>query len=424
MVFKKAVWSSIAALVFFVSTASAQTPSGTISGRVLDATGLSLPGVTVTLQGVDITQTYTTDGEGRYRFLELAPGILQGHLGAPGLRDARARERRARPRQDRQPAGDDGRSAASRRRLPSPPPSPIVDGRADRHGDELHRRRAGEDSDLARSVLADALGAGRARRSRQRRRQRDRPAVELRLEGHAAAGRGLDARRRRHHRHGADRVVAHLFQLRQLRRDPRHDRRPGRSRSRPAASGSTSSSSAAPTCSTAARAATSTTNRWNRRTCRPSWRRSASRRRRPTTTSSISDYGFDIGGPLLRDKAWFYGSYSVQDVQLVRRTGTLVDRTQLKNPNVKVNWQASRKDMVSFLYFDGFKIKDNRSPGTPGITLRRADGDVPPGQRLYRQSAARAVEARGRPRAQLEHVPVGEVRVLQHRLPARRPKAA
>ena len=131
----------------------------------------------------------------------------------------------------------------------------------------------------------------------------------------------------------------------------------------------------------------------------------------------ISDFGGDIGGPLMRNKAWFYGSYSIQDVKLVRRTGTLVDRTQLKNPNVKVNWQASSKDMVSFLYFDGFKIKDNRSPGTAGHHVRRADRDVPPGQRLHGQPAARAVEARGRPRDQLEHVPVGEVRVLQHRLP-------
>ena len=81
----------------------------------------------------------------------------------------------------------------------------------------------------------------------------------------------------------------------------------------------------------------------------------------------ISDYGFDIGGPILRDKAWFYGSYSIQDVRLVRRAGALVDRTQLKNPTVKLNWQASKSDMVSFLYFDGFKIKDGRSPGVSGI---------------------------------------------------------
>src|SRR5713226_1232582 len=81
----------------------------------------------------------------------------------------------------------------------------------------------------------------------------------------------------------------------------------------------------------------------------------------------ISDYGFDIGGPIFRDKAWFYGSYSLQDVRLVRRAGALIDRTQLKNPDVKLNWQATGKDMVSFLYFDGFKIKDGRSPGTTGI---------------------------------------------------------
>jgi hypothetical protein len=83
----------------------------------------------------------------------------------------------------------------------------------------------------------------------------------------------------------------------------------------------------------------------------------------------ISDYGGEIGGPIWKDKAWFYGSYSIQDIRLVRRSGSLVDKTELKNPNVKLNWQATKKDMVSFLYFDGFKIKDGRSPGITGITF-------------------------------------------------------
>ncbi len=83
----------------------------------------------------------------------------------------------------------------------------------------------------------------------------------------------------------------------------------------------------------------------------------------------ISDYGFDIGGPVFRDKAWFYGSYSIQDVRLVRRAGALVDRTVLKNPTVKLNWQATKNDMVSFLFFDGFKIKEGRSPGVTGIVF-------------------------------------------------------
>jgi len=62
----------------------------------------------------------------------------------------------------------------------------------------------------------------------------------------------------------------------------------------------------------------------------------------------ISDSGFDFGGPILRDKAWFYASYSIQDIRLVRQAARLTDRTELKDPDVKLNWQATRKDMVSF----------------------------------------------------------------------------
>ena len=83
----------------------------------------------------------------------------------------------------------------------------------------------------------------------------------------------------------------------------------------------------------------------------------------------ISDVGFELGGPIWRDKAWFYGSYSHQDVRLVRRSGNLIDRTVLKNPNVKLNWQATHSDMISFLFFNGDKIKNGRSPGVSGINF-------------------------------------------------------
>ncbi len=80
-------------------------------------------------------------------------------------------------------------------------------------------------------------------------------------------------------------------------------------------------------------------------------------------TKQISDYGFDLGGPLVANRAWFYGSYSVQDIRLVRRAGALVDKTKLENSTLKVNWQATSKDMINFLYFNGSKIKDYRAPG-------------------------------------------------------------
>src|SRR2546422_105525 len=85
MICKKAVWTGIAALLLFVTPAHAQTPGATIAGRVVDATGLSLPGVTATLQGVDITQTFIPDGQGRYRFLDLAPGAYRVTLALEGF---------------------------------------------------------------------------------------------------------------------------------------------------------------------------------------------------------------------------------------------------------------------------------------------------------------------------------------------------
>ncbi len=80
-------------------------------------------------------------------------------------------------------------------------------------------------------------------------------------------------------------------------------------------------------------------------------------------TKQISDYGFDFGGPLVANRAWFYGSYSVQDIRLVRRAGAVVDKTNLENSMFKVNWQATSKDMINFLFFNGSKIKDYRAPG-------------------------------------------------------------
>ena len=85
-----------------------------------------------------------------------------------------------------------------------------------------------------------------------------------------------------------------------------------------------------------------------------------------------TDYGFELGGPVLRDRAWFYGSYSRQDVGLFRRSTNAIDRTRLDNPNVKLNLQATKKDMVSFLFFNGYKIKDHRKPGLATIEAPEA----------------------------------------------------
>jgi hypothetical protein len=79
--------------------------------------------------------------------------------------------------------------------------------------------------------------------------------------------------------------------------------------------------------------------------------------------NKISDYGFDLGGPILKDRLWFWASYGKQDIRLVRSAAALIDRTILKDFNVKLNWQATSKDMVNVMWFNGSKEKFGRAPG-------------------------------------------------------------
>lgn len=82
-------------------------------------------------------------------------------------------------------------------------------------------------------------------------------------------------------------------------------------------------------------------------------------------TKQIYDAGFDIGGPILKDKLWFWGSYGKNDIRIVRLNQTN-DRTILKNTNAKINWAATSNDQVSGFYFNGAKEKFGRSPGQAG----------------------------------------------------------
>ena len=75
----------LAAAVLVPTPASAQ--EGAIAGRVLDAAGDPLPGVTVEVLGLAPGETLleVTDREGRYRFDDLPPGACAVRFTLPGF---------------------------------------------------------------------------------------------------------------------------------------------------------------------------------------------------------------------------------------------------------------------------------------------------------------------------------------------------
>jgi hypothetical protein len=75
----------------------------------------------------------------------------------------------------------------------------------------------------------------------------------------------------------------------------------------------------------------------------------------------ITEFGFDLGGPIIKDKLWFYGTFGKQDIKLIRLVGT-PDDTLLPSYNAKINWQASGNTMVSAFFFNGSKQKFGRAP--------------------------------------------------------------
>jgi outer membrane receptor protein involved in Fe transport len=80
-------WSFVLTLAAGVS-AFAQETTGTISGRVVDAQQLAIPGATVTVTGVQGAKTVVTDGEGRYNVPFLTPGRYSVNAELQGFKTA------------------------------------------------------------------------------------------------------------------------------------------------------------------------------------------------------------------------------------------------------------------------------------------------------------------------------------------------
>lgn len=84
-------------------------------------------------------------------------------------------------------------------------------------------------------------------------------------------------------------------------------------------------------------------------------------------TEQYADYGFDLGGPLVRGKWWAWGAYGKTDVR-IRTITNVLDRTVLENYAFKSQAQATDAFRAGFTYFRGDKKKFGR-----GASATRTD---------------------------------------------------
>ena len=90
------------------------------------------------------------------------------------------------------------------------------------------------------------------------------------------------------------------------------------------------------------------------------WFQATYKNKKYNKINKIKDYGFNLGGPLVKDRAWLWMSYGIQDIDTV----TIIDTPQkptLQDINFKLNLQLFSGNRFEALYVGGKKIFIGRS---------------------------------------------------------------
>jgi hypothetical protein len=74
----------------------------------------------------------------------------------------------------------------------------------------------------------------------------------------------------------------------------------------------------------------------------------------------VKDYGFDLGGPIIKDKLFAWGAYHKNEIGLIT-TANLPDFTKLTDYNFKANMNWTSAHESQFGYFKGDKEKSGRA---------------------------------------------------------------
>jgi hypothetical protein len=77
---------------------------------------------------------------------------------------------------------------------------------------------------------------------------------------------------------------------------------------------------------------------------------------------SVEDYGGEIGGPIVRDRLWIWGSYGLQEVDLLT-IADVSDFTELETFNLKLNAQITPANSATFFALNSDKVKIGRNAG-------------------------------------------------------------
>ncbi len=83
----------------------------------------------------------------------------------------------------------------------------------------------------------------------------------------------------------------------------------------------------------------------------------------------IQDYGFEVGGPVVKDRLWLWGSYGRNQINLRTPSSAAApqgfsDKTTLEDINAKMNGQITDNNSATLFYLRGDKIKLGRNAGT------------------------------------------------------------
>jgi carboxypeptidase family protein len=77
---------------------------------------------------------------------------------------------------------------------------------------------------------------------------------------------------------------------------------------------------------------------------------------------NVKDYGAEVGGPIIKDRLWIWGSYGRNKVDLLT-VSDVSDFTDLETKNAKLNAQIAANNSATGFYFDSEKTKIGRNAG-------------------------------------------------------------